>query len=140
MAFLVGDWVEESGDARTEISCKFNATKTYLLRTVTVEQAGRVVFSGEQRIGWDPTTEQFRSWMFDQDGGRTEGDWRQEGNTWVVEATGVSADGKHSTSTRVYESLGPNEFTVESTNGQSDGEPVPDFKKTFSRVVDPESK
>lgn len=135
LAWLVGDWVEESGDTRTTISCKFNATKTYLLRTIQVEQAGRVVFSGEQSIGWDAASEQFRSWMFDLDGGRTEGDWHQEDNAWVVDATGVSADGKQSSSTRVYESLGPNEFTVESTNGLADGDAVPDFKKTFTRIA-----
>ena len=140
LAFLVGDWVEEEGETQTLISCKFNATKTYLLRTITVKQDGKVVFSGEQRIGWDPTTEQFRSWLFDLDGGRTEGDWRQDADTWVVEATGVAADGKQSTSTRVYQSLGPDQFTVESINGQADGEPLPDFKKTFNRVSESPAK
>jgi hypothetical protein len=60
------------------------------------------VFSGVQRIGWDPIARRIKSWTFDSNGGYGDGQWSKQGDTWVVQASGVLPDGRTTTSTNFY--------------------------------------
>ena len=57
--------------------------------------------SGTQRIGWDPRHKQIRSWVFDSDGGFSEGFWSRDGERWVMKSTGVLKDGRAASATNV---------------------------------------
>ena len=48
---------------------------------------GQARADGTQRIGWDPLTKQFKSWVFDANGGYGEGLWMRQGDQWVIKAT-----------------------------------------------------
>jgi uncharacterized protein (TIGR02246 family) len=101
LEWLVGDWVEETEEAVVLTSIAWTDNKTYLLRTFDVRVKGKPALTGTQRIGWDPLTEQIKSWVFDDNGGYGEGLWSRAGDQWVVKATGVRPDGRTASATQV---------------------------------------
>jgi uncharacterized protein (TIGR02246 family) len=101
LEWLVGDWVEETEEAVVLTSVAWSDNKSYLLRTFDVRVKGKPALTGTQRIGWDPLTEQIKSWVFDDNGGYGEGLWSRAGDQWVVKATGVRPDGLTASATQV---------------------------------------
>jgi len=99
--WLVGDWVEESEDAVVTTSVAWADNDNFLLRSFDVRVKGKPALSGTQRIGWDPLTEQIKSWVFDSRGGYGEGLWMRSSNQWVIKASGVRPDGRTATATQV---------------------------------------
>jgi uncharacterized protein (TIGR02246 family) len=101
LEWLVGDWVEETPEAVVVTSIAWADNKNFLVRSYDVRVKGRAAITGTQRIGWDPLTKQFKSWVFDDRGGYGEGLWTRRGNQWIVKATGVRADGRTTSATQV---------------------------------------
>jgi len=99
--WLVGEWVSESEDSIATWSCDWADNKSFLLISFTVHLAGKPALSGTQRIGWDPLKRQFRSWVFDSEGGYGEGHWANEGNRWLIKASGVRHDGHPASASQV---------------------------------------
>jgi uncharacterized protein (TIGR02246 family) len=75
LAFLEGDWVDESPDGRTAISYRWSEDGNFLLGDYVVSVGGEPVSKSSQRIGWDPVVGVIRSWTFDSDGGFSQGEW-----------------------------------------------------------------
>lgn len=132
--WMVGKWTGKLGPTSFDISAHWNDKHTYLLRDLTVTHDGKIVLNGEQRIGIDPVDGHIKSWMHDADGGHGEGLWTRHGDTWVVQAKGVSPDGKQTTGTNLYSFDGQKSFTWKSNGATSNGELVPDFTITLERV------
>jgi uncharacterized protein (TIGR02246 family) len=102
LSWMVGEWIDESEQGTVRTSCKWSDDGNFLLREFHLEGSGRLIPSGTQRIGWDPRTGQFRSWVFDTDGGYSEGLWSRDGeNRWVIHASGVLADGRGVAATQI---------------------------------------
>jgi hypothetical protein len=72
--------------------------------------------SGSQRIGWDPVKRQFKSWVFDSEGGFVEAYWTRDGNQWVVKAEGVQQNGKPASATNIITRLGKDRIGWQSVN------------------------
>jgi hypothetical protein len=66
-----------------------------------VQIQGKIASTGTQRIGWDPLSNSFRSWVFDDQGGYSEGTWSRDGQRWVVKMSGPLREGKISTETNI---------------------------------------
>jgi uncharacterized protein (TIGR02246 family) len=101
LEWLVGDWVEETDEAVVNTSVGWTDNGSFLLRSFEVRVKGKPALTGTQRIGWDPLTRQFKSWVFDTNGGYGEGLWMRQGDQWVIKATGVRPDGRVATATQV---------------------------------------
>jgi uncharacterized protein (TIGR02246 family) len=99
--WLLGDWVDEASDSVIQSTCRWTADKQALLREFTIRSQGKVVMTGTQRIGWNPATEQIKSWEFDSEGGHGEGLWARLGKQWVVKATCILQDGRTATATHL---------------------------------------
>jgi uncharacterized protein (TIGR02246 family) len=99
LEWLVGEWIDEGDAAVVQTTCRWDSTRAFLIRDFELKLAGRGVLSGTQRIGWDPSTEQFRSWVFDSEGGFSEGRWTRDGERWVIKNEGVVPDGRVVTAT-----------------------------------------
>ncbi len=132
--WMVGDWKGQAGPATFELSAHWNDKHTYLIRDLLVTHDGKTLLNGQQRIGIDPLDGRIKSWMHDADGGHGEGTWTHHGDSWVVQATGVSPDGRQTTGTNVYQQDGPNRFVWKSTGATADGQPTPDFEIALERV------
>ena len=120
-----GEWVNESQDAVVFTTCKWADNGNFLVREFTVQMQGKPVMSGSQRIGWDPVKRQFKSWVFDSEGGFVEAYWTRDGNQWLVKAEGVGQDGEPATATNIITRLGKDRVGWQSVNRTLGGAAVP---------------
>jgi uncharacterized protein (TIGR02246 family) len=106
LEWLVGEWVNESQDAVVNTTCKWTQDGNFLIREFTMKTQGQPVLSGTQRIGWDAVKRQFKTWIFDSEGGFGEGYFTRDGNRWLVKAEGVRQDGQPASATNIITRLG----------------------------------
>ena len=107
LAWLVGDWTDESPDSVVHATCRWTEDGHFLLRDFTICVQGKSVMTVNERIGWDPSTRQIKSWVFDSEGGHGTGLWSRSGNQWVIKSTGVLPDGRIATATHSLTRVGP---------------------------------
>ncbi|HTU25438.1 MAG TPA: SgcJ/EcaC family oxidoreductase, partial [Pirellulales bacterium] len=75
LAWLVGNWIDESPQAWVKTSYQWSDDHHFLVGSFSVRIAGRPAIEGVHRIGWDPLAKTVRSWMFDSEGGFGESLW-----------------------------------------------------------------
>jgi uncharacterized protein (TIGR02246 family) len=133
LEWMIGDWIDEGGDAVVLTSARWSEDKRYLLRDFTVKVQGKDAMKGTQRIGVDPLTGQIRAWVFDTAGGHGEAAWFKNGEGWLVKATGVSSDGDPSSATYVLTPQGKDRIQMKAMH-RVVGETVePDLEVTLVR-------
>ncbi|HZZ72652.1 MAG TPA: SgcJ/EcaC family oxidoreductase [Pirellulales bacterium] len=110
LAWLIGDWVDESPGVDVDHMCKWSEDGNYLVGTFTVKYEGKAALKGDQRIGWDPAAKQFKSWVFDSEGGTSEGLWTPVDDGWQVKMHGVRPDGAVASATNHYKPSGANRY------------------------------
>ena len=125
LEWLVGEWVNESQEAVVFTTCRWADNGNFLLREFTVKAQGKPVMSGSQRIGWDPVKRQFKSWVFDSEGGYVEAYWTRDGNQWLVKAEGVHSNGEPASATNIITRLGRDRIGWQSVNRTLGGAAVP---------------
>lgn len=126
LTWLQGDWVDECDDSLVFFSCESVDGGNFLLRKFMIQIAGQAALSGTQRIGWDPVTGKLRTWIFDSEGGYSDGSWHRDGNSWVLKSTGVTADGLTASGTSIYTIIDENTVTWQSVDHEVAGVQVPD--------------
>jgi uncharacterized protein (TIGR02246 family) len=128
LEWMVGQWVDkegEEGDSSVEMSCKWTKNRNFLTRSFAVSVAGKVDLEGTQVIGWDPSKNVIRSWLFDSDGGFGVGVWTLKDKTWTIQALQVLPDGRKASSVNIMTQVDENTITWESTGREVDGEVLP---------------
>ncbi len=125
LEWLVGDWINESQDAVVQTTCKWTDDGNFLVRKFTMKTQGQPVLSGTQRIGWDPTRRQFKTWIFDSEGGFGDGYWTRNGDQWVIKAEGVRQDGQHASATSIITRLGKDRASWQLVDRTLGGAAVP---------------
>jgi uncharacterized protein (TIGR02246 family) len=133
--WMVGDWTGTLDKARFDVAAHWNEKHTFLMRELTLARDGKVLLKGGQRIGVDPLDGKIKSWTYDSEGGHGEGVWTRHGDTWVVQASGVTPDGRRTSAINVYAYDGKNHITWKSTGRFSNGQSVPDFEVTLERAA-----
>ncbi len=133
LAWLVGDWVDESDEALVKTSCRWSDDGNFLLQDFTVKVLGAEVMSGSQRIGWDPLTEKVRGWMFDSQGGFGESHWNWDGERWVIRSSAVRHDGQTAASLNFLIPLGNDSYRWEASHRMSGDENLPDVSVLIVR-------
>jgi len=101
LEWLLGEWIDEDDEGEVQTVCDWSEDGSFLLRRFKLRVGGEFVMSGVQRIGWDPRSKQFRSWVFDSEGGFSEGLWSRDGDRWIIKATGVLRDGRSASATYI---------------------------------------
>jgi uncharacterized protein (TIGR02246 family) len=125
LEWMIGNWVDEDEDARIETTCHWARNQNFMVRWFAVSVRDRVDMAGVQIIGWDPSTQQIRSWVFDSDGGFGEATWRKKDQSWYVHAKGTLSDGRKASSVNIITYVDENTFTFQSVDRQTDGELLP---------------
>lgn len=129
LEWLIGSWVAKSPGRTTETTFAWTKNKSFIKRTfriTTAEKDETKTTTGTQVIGYDPTTGEIRSWLFDSEGGFAESAWSDEENRMVGQTRSVLSDGSAGHSTDVLTRISNDEFTVQSTERIVDGESVQD--------------
>jgi hypothetical protein len=132
---LVGDWTGEVNQLTVKVEARWNPTRTFLRRDLSILSADKPVFHGIQHVGWDPLQEQINSWMFNDDGSFGQGVWRQEGHAWMITAARVLPDGQQTSSTQIIRFKDRNTLVWRSIRGDHQGQDVPDFEVVLRRAA-----
>lgn len=132
-AWIVGDWVDESPEGRTEISFRWSDDGNFLLGDYTMSAAGAGESKSTQRIGWDPVNGQVRSWTFDDDGGFTEGRWLRTEEGWAVFSEATMPDGTTGVATLLITVKDADHLVVRGTDRFIGDVAEPDFEMTIAR-------
>jgi uncharacterized protein (TIGR02246 family) len=131
--WLVGEWVDESPEGKTQISFQWSDDGNYLLGEYNLAVGGQSAGNSVQRIGWDPVEGKLRSWTFDSDGGFSEGEWMATDDGWIVRSEATLPDGTTGSATMVIKPSDADHFVVESTDRIIAGSEEPDFKLVIAR-------
>jgi len=136
LSWMIGEWVDEGSGVSVHTRCNWTANKNFITRKFKVRLAGQVNIQGTEIIGWDPASKRLRSWVFDTDGAFGEGTWSQDGDQWIVEATGVLSDGRLGAHVRVLTRKGNDSYTTQTVTREVDGNLLPNVEEfTVHRVV-----
>ncbi len=131
LEWLIGQWIDEGRDEVIEVKWNFSEDKNFLLQEFQVIRENQVLMKGTQRLGWDPQTEQIRCWVFDSDGGFSEGIWTEVDDQWICKASGVLRDGTSASSTRILTRMDKDRVIWSSVDRLLGGEKLPDLEVTM---------
>jgi uncharacterized protein (TIGR02246 family) len=137
LAWLVGEWVDGDDANAVHSMYRWSAEGAFLTNTFTAITEGGIDLRGTQIIGWDPSEQRIRSWVFDSDGGFGEGAWTQEGDRWVVQSTSTLPDGRKGSAINVYQRLDDNSFSWKSTARHAGDEILPNSDEVLVQRVVP---
>ena len=128
LAWLEGTWVDESEESTVITKYHWTPNQTFLVQSFSAFIGEEVNMQGTQIIGWDPAQGRIRSWMFDSEGGFSEGNWESDGDRWVVRQSSTLPDGRHGSAINVITRLDNEAFTWKSSARQIDGELQPNIE------------
>ena len=85
LEWMVGSWIDNDEDdqATIQTDCEWTKNKNFMTRSFAVVVGDQVNMAGMQIVGWDPVAKQIRSWVFDSNGGYSDGKWKHKGNRWL---------------------------------------------------------
>jgi uncharacterized protein (TIGR02246 family) len=125
LEWMIGTWVDQDDKARIETTCEWTKNQNFITRSFVLSVRDRIEMAGMQFIGWDPVAKQVRSWVFDSDGGFSQGTWSKKDNSWHIHSFGTLPDGTKSSSVNIITYVDDNTFTWQSLNREAGGELLP---------------
>lgn len=126
LSWLIGTWSMDTPDRKVTITYEWDEKKTFIRGKFTAKQGDKPAESGTQFFGKDNANGGIRSWVFQSDGGYGDGVWTRDGKKWMVDFSGVSAEGKKLSATVVYMRVDADTFTWQAVEQTVDGQPVAD--------------
>ena len=114
-----------------ETDCEWTKNRNFITRSFAVVVGDQVNKSGMQIVGWDPVAKQIHSWVFDSDGGFSEGTWTRKGEKWLIQQTGTLPDGGKSSVLNILKRIDNDSFTWQSINRDIDGEVLPNLEEVL---------
>jgi uncharacterized protein (TIGR02246 family) len=131
--WLIGEWVSEGKDTSVHLKISWGLNKAFLVQQYETKHKKGPGMKVTQLVGWDPLTEQIKSWVFDDQGGYGDALWTRSGNNWTSEAVGVLPEGTIGTAVNVLKYRDDNTFIWQSLRREADGQPLPDIEAKFTR-------
>ncbi len=127
LEWIIGTWVDAEDGSAVETTCRWTTNRNFISRSFRVRVDDVVDFEGTQIIGWDPSIEAIRSWLFDSDGGFAVGRWTGEPGRWTVKTLHVMPDGRRASATNIYELVEDGKVRFRSVGRQVDGQLLPNI-------------
>lgn len=127
LAWMIGEWEGRDDGLTVKSKCEWAKNKNFLVRQFSISGEGVGEVSGTQIVGWDASTGRIKSWMFDSDGGFSEGEWSLEKGRWSIKARVVAADGRKGSAVHVISYVDENRFTWQVVTRELDGEVLPNL-------------
>ncbi len=115
LEWLIGSWQSKRADAEVQTTWEWLGNKAFIRGTITMRQNDQTV-SGMQLIGVDPRTDEMTIWVFESDGGVTQGTCTRDDNSWVFETSGIAADGGELASTNILARIDNDTITWQPVN------------------------
>lgn len=137
LAWMVGQWESNSDGINARLTVSWSDQRRYLIQEFTVQLPDQSELRGEQRITWDASKKQLRSWLFRSDGGFGEGVWTHEGDAWVVKKSEVLPNGEKAATVNLWVHDNPESCWFKSLHAKVDDQPAEDLVLQFRRTVSP---
>jgi uncharacterized protein (TIGR02246 family) len=131
LEWMVGSWIDRDDKATIQTDCEWTKNKNFMTRSFAMAIGDRINMAGMQIIGWDPAAKQIRSWVFDSDGGFSQGTWKRKGDRWLIQQVGTLPDGGKSSAVNIMKKIDNNSFTWQSVERSVDGDPLPDVNEVL---------
>jgi uncharacterized protein (TIGR02246 family) len=140
LAWLVGEWIDESETSSVHYTCDWVANRNFLKREFSVLTPEGAPFEGTEIIGWDPLKNHIRSWLFDSAGGFAEREWKfrsgeNEDDRWLIHGNGVLQGGQKASAVHIITPVDNNHYTFEAVARELGGELLPNIDETLIRRV-----
>jgi hypothetical protein len=121
LGWLIGSWQAKQGNFEASTTYEWFGDKAFLRGNITLSIDGHSQ-SAVQVIGKDPRTEELRIWTFEIGGGIIEGTCTRDGEAWLFQTEGVSADGSTVSNTNILARVNDDVFTWQPVDITVDGE------------------
>jgi uncharacterized protein (TIGR02246 family) len=131
LEWIIGRWVDQDDQATVVTECNWTKNNSFITRSFTIQIRDRIDMAGMQIIGWDPSTKQIRSWVFDSDGGFGQATWTKKDDRWNITQSGVLPDGRKSSAVNIITRLDDNTCTIQSVNRMVDGQLQPNVDEVI---------
>ncbi len=131
LGWIIGRWVDQDDQATVVTECNWTKNNSFITRSFTIQIRDRIDMAGMQIIGWDPSTKQIRSWVFDSDGGFGQATWTKKDDRWNITQSGVLPDGRKSSAVNIITRLDDNTCTIQSVNRMVDGQLQPNVDEVI---------
>ncbi|HEY1858728.1 MAG TPA: nuclear transport factor 2 family protein, partial [Gemmataceae bacterium] len=131
LEWLVGEWTGEEKETSVAMSIRWDKNQNFLVIEQAIKMKGDNSLTLTQIIGWDPSNQQIRSWVFDSRGGFGEAFWTRQGNEWELQVAGVLSDGRTTSSLNSWKYIDDHTAEWQSTQRQVDSQPMPDVKMKY---------
>jgi uncharacterized protein (TIGR02246 family) len=129
--WMIGSWIDQDENATIQTDCEWTKNQAFIHRSFAVMVGDEVDMAGMQIIGWDPVAKQIHSWVFDSDGGYSQGKWNHKGDRWLIQQTGYSPDGRKTSAVNIMTRVDDNSFTWRSTQRALGGDILPDVDEVL---------
>jgi uncharacterized protein (TIGR02246 family) len=131
LEWMIGSWIDKDENATIQTDSEWTKNRNFMTRSFAVAIGDKIHASGMQIVGWDPIAKQIRSWVFDSNGGYSDGKWKHKGKRWIVQQTGVIADGGTTTATHIYKPVDADSYTWQAVDRTVDGEVQPNIDEVL---------
>jgi hypothetical protein len=134
--WLHGEWQSDGNRTPVSVSCRPTLGKAYMQVEFTIKRP-----DGDMSVlylfGFDPVSEQVKSWTFDSAGGYGEATWTRDGNQWTGRAVGVLPDGGSGSTTYTMKYINDDHFVLQMRDRQVAGQPLADSETNYVRKAKP---
>ena len=135
LQWLVGRWIDTSDEVQVDTVFRWTNNGNFLLRSYSVSLPGIVSRQGTQIIGWDPRSNEIRSWSFNSDGSFGDGTWSKNGSDWLIKSTQTLPDGRAASGTFVLSPQDADQFSMKLIGHEIEGLPQPSKPAVVTRRV-----
>lgn len=128
LQWAIGHWASLSEKGVAErVSWSWTANRNFIVGSFSTTFNSASLRGARHWIGWDPTTQRIRSWIFDDSGAFGEGVWSRNGDKWTVRTSSVLQDGRKATATFVVAPINADTIFLQIRERSVDGRPLPDI-------------
>jgi uncharacterized protein (TIGR02246 family) len=125
-ATINGDWTTLNEGVRLDLAFGWDETGNFISGEMLTTTAEGEPQPGTIRISWDAAKQSIVSWIFDAEGGVSEGIWTPAEDGWLIRTEGTTGDGEILGASQSLTTEGPNTLLWTATHRVVDGEVQPD--------------
>lgn len=130
---LKGEWTTTNDGVRLDLAFGWDPSGKFLAGEMLTTTADAAPQAGTLRIGWDAAKKAIVSWIFDAEGGASQGIWTATDDGWLVRSEGTTGDGETMTANQQLTTDGKDTLIWAVTNKVIAGEKQPDGEMRIVR-------
>jgi uncharacterized protein (TIGR02246 family) len=123
---LKGEWTAMRDGVRLDLAFGWDESGKFLSGEMLTTTADGEPQAGTLRIGWDAGKKSIVSWIFDAEGGVSQGIWTTTDDGWLVRSEGTTSDGETMSANQQLGAEDKDTLIWAVTNKVIDGEKQPD--------------